>query len=43
MTDTLAGRASHLLEVKHSRFLAQAAPVATPDNEHENANAPAER
>ena len=32
MTDTLAGRASHLLEVKHSRFLAQAAPVATPDD-----------
>ena len=32
MTDTLAGRASHLLEVKHSRFLAQAAPVATLDD-----------
>lgn len=32
MTDTLAGRTSHLLEVKHSRFLAQAAPVATPDD-----------
>ena len=32
MTDTLALRASHLLEVKHSRFLAQAAPVATPDD-----------
>ena len=32
MTDTLAARASHLLEVKHSRFLALAAPVATPDD-----------
>lgn len=32
MTDTLAERTSHLLEVKHSRFLAQAAPVATPDD-----------
>ena len=32
MTDTLALRASHLLGVKHSRFLAQAAPVATPDD-----------
>ncbi|MEL1264860.1 YigZ family protein [Pseudoxanthomonas putridarboris] len=31
MTDTLAAPASHVLEVKHSRFLAQAAPVATPD------------
>ena len=31
MTDTLALRASHLLEVKHSRFLALAAPVTTPD------------
>ena len=31
MTDTLAGRASHLLEVKHSRFLAQAAPVVGAD------------
>lgn len=29
--DTLAARATHLLEVKHSRFLAHAAPVATPD------------
>ena len=29
MTDTLAAPASHLLEVKHSRFLAQAAPVDT--------------
>jgi uncharacterized YigZ family protein len=28
VTDTLAARASHVLEVKHSRFLAQAAPVA---------------
>ena len=27
MTDTLATRATHLLEVKHSRFLAHAAPV----------------
>ncbi|MEI2794195.1 YigZ family protein [Pseudoxanthomonas sp. F11] len=32
MTDTLAERTSHLLEVKHSRFLAKAAPVATPDD-----------
>ena len=31
MTDTLAAPASHLLEVKHSRFLANAAPVATPE------------
>lgn len=30
MSDTLAGPVSHALEVKHSRFLAQAAPVATP-------------
>lgn len=29
--DTLAARASHLLEVKHSRFLAHAAPVDTPE------------
>lgn len=29
--DTLAARATHLLEVKHSRFLAHAAPVDTPD------------
>lgn len=29
--DTLATRATHLLEVKHSRFLAQAAPVTTPE------------
>lgn len=28
---TLTGPASHALEVKHSRFLAQAAPVATPE------------
>lgn len=32
MTDTLAARASHLLEVKHSRFLALAAPVVAPDD-----------
>ena len=30
MTDTLAAPASHAIEVKHSRFLAQAAPVASP-------------
>lgn len=30
MSDTLAGRASHQVEIKHSRFLAQAAPVTTP-------------
>ena len=30
MTDTLAAPASHALEVKHSRFLAHAAPVASP-------------
>ncbi len=30
MTDTLAAPASHLVEVKHSRFLANAAPVASP-------------
>ncbi|MBW3551641.1 MAG: IMPACT family protein [Proteobacteria bacterium] len=29
--DTLAARTSHPLEVKHSRFLARAAPVQTPD------------
>jgi uncharacterized YigZ family protein len=29
--DTLAAAAAHSLEVKHSRFLAQAAPVTTPD------------
>jgi uncharacterized YigZ family protein len=32
VTDTLAARASHLLEVKHSRFLALAAPVTAPDD-----------
>lgn len=31
MPDTLAARASHAIEVKHSRFLAQAAPVDSPD------------
>lgn len=31
MTDTLATAATHLLEVKHSRFIAQAAPVTVPD------------
>ncbi len=30
MTDTLAAPASHLLEAKHSRFLAQAAAATTP-------------
>ena len=30
MSDTLAGPASHAIEVKHSRFLAQATPVETP-------------
>lgn len=30
MTDTLARPATHLLEVKHSRFLAQAAPATSP-------------
>lgn len=29
--DTLAARATHLVEVKHSRFLAQAAPVTAPE------------
>lgn len=29
--ETLSGPASHLLEVKHSRFLAQAVPVASAD------------
>lgn len=29
--DTLAARAHHAIEVKHSRFLAQAAPVETPE------------
>ncbi|WP_334177966.1 YigZ family protein [Pseudoxanthomonas sp.] len=32
MSDTLAARASQLLEVKHSRFLAQAAPVGSADD-----------
>jgi len=31
MIDTLAAPASHLLEIKHSRFLANAAPVASPE------------
>lgn len=31
MSDTLAAVASHVLEVKHSRFIAHAAPAATPD------------
>jgi uncharacterized YigZ family protein len=31
MSDTLAARAAHTIEVKHSRFLALAAPVATPE------------
>jgi uncharacterized YigZ family protein len=31
MTDTLAAPADFLLEVKHSRFRAQAAPVASPE------------
>lgn len=31
MSSTLAGPASHLLEVKHSRFLVHAAPVDSPD------------
>lgn len=31
MTDTLAGPATLTLEVKHSRFIAHATPVATPD------------
>jgi len=30
MSDTLASPASHAIEVKHSRFLAQATPVETP-------------
>ena len=30
MTDTLASPASHAIEVKHSRFLAQATPVESP-------------
>ncbi|WP_396615234.1 IMPACT family protein [Lysobacter soli] len=31
MSSTLAGPTSHLLEVKHSRFLVNAAPVDSPD------------
>jgi len=31
MSDTLAVPVSHAIEVKHSRFLAQAAPVTTPE------------
>ena len=31
MSDTLAVPASHAIEVKHSRFLAQAAPATTPE------------
>ncbi|MEO6263622.1 MAG: YigZ family protein [Luteimonas sp.] len=31
MSDTLAAPAAHTLEVRHSRFLAQAAPVTTAD------------
>ena len=31
MTDTLATAATHLLEVKHSRFIAQAAPATAPE------------
>lgn len=31
MTDTLAARAAYTLEVKHSRFIVQAAPVTTPE------------
>lgn len=31
MTDTLAAPATHVLEVKHSRFIVHAAPVATPE------------
>jgi uncharacterized YigZ family protein len=31
VTDTLAAPASHLLEAKHSRFLAQAAPATSPE------------
>lgn len=30
MTDTLARPATHLIEVKHSRFIAQAAPATSP-------------
>ena len=31
MSDTLAARAAHTLEVKHSRFIVRAAPVTTPE------------
>ena len=31
MSTTLDGPTSHLLEVKHSRFLVHAAPVTTPE------------
>lgn len=31
MSDTLAAPVSHAIEVKHSRFLAQAAPITTPE------------
>ena len=31
MTDTLAAPATHVLEVKHSRFVAYAAPATTPE------------
>jgi uncharacterized YigZ family protein len=31
MSDTLAARAAHALEVKHSRFIVHAAPVTTPE------------
>lgn len=31
MSDTLAAIAAHTVEVKHSRFIAHAAPVATPE------------
>lgn len=31
MSDTLAAVASHVLEVKHSRFIVQAAPVTAPE------------
>lgn len=31
MSDTLAGVATHVLEVKHSRFIAHAAPASSPE------------
>ena len=34
MTDTLAAPATHLLEVRHSRFIVHAAPVPAPDAAH---------